>query len=302
MLSAEDKSKALELQLFLQLRDQVAAQTPRLLNTADVLAAADFLAALAELAAARNYVRPDARGRADPRHRGRPASGARSGPAAGHVRAQRCRLWAARPASFWLITGPNMAGKSTFIRQVALITLMAHVGSFVPAKSATIGITDRIFTRVGASDELSRGQSDVHGRDDRGREHPEQRHAAEPRHPRRDRPRHQHLRRRVAGLGDHRVPARRRRLPLALRHALPRTGAARGKPAATAELQRAGAGTRQRGDLPAQDRAGQRGQELRHPRRPPRRSCPRRCSKRAETVLATLETQPRIADARSARR
>src|SRR6202041_1368051 len=60
---------------------------------------------------------------------------------------------------FWLITGPNMAGKSTYIRQVALLTLMAHVGSFVPAKSATVGITDRIFTRVGASDELSRGQS-----------------------------------------------------------------------------------------------------------------------------------------------
>src|SRR5205085_6892079 len=60
---------------------------------------------------------------------------------------------------FWLITGPNMSGKSTFIRQVALLTLMAHVGSFVPAKSATVGITDRIFTRVGASDELSRGQS-----------------------------------------------------------------------------------------------------------------------------------------------
>src|SRR5205085_714875 len=62
---------------------------------------------------------------------------------------------------FWLITGPNMAGKSTFIRQVALITLLAHVGSFVPAKAATIGVTDRIFTRVGASDALTRGQSTV---------------------------------------------------------------------------------------------------------------------------------------------
>jgi DNA mismatch repair protein MutS len=60
---------------------------------------------------------------------------------------------------FWLVTGPNMAGKSTFLRQIALITMMAHVGSFVPAKSARIGLTDRIFTRVGASDELSRGQS-----------------------------------------------------------------------------------------------------------------------------------------------
>jgi DNA mismatch repair protein MutS len=158
VLSAQDKSKALELELFLQVRDQVAVQTHRLLSTADVLAAADFLAALAELAAARNYARPvlveepilDIR---DGRH---PVldqilppgtfvpNDAAFGPDAG---------------TFWLITGPNMAGKSTFIRQVALITLMAHVGSFVPVKAATIGVTDRIFTRVGASDELTRGQS-----------------------------------------------------------------------------------------------------------------------------------------------
>jgi DNA mismatch repair protein MutS len=61
--------------------------------------------------------------------------------------------------TFWLVTGPNMSGKSTFLRQIALITLMAQIGSFVPAKSAKVGIADRIFTRVGASDELSRGQS-----------------------------------------------------------------------------------------------------------------------------------------------
>jgi DNA mismatch repair protein MutS len=158
VLSAQEKSQALELQLFTQLREQVAAQTHRLLNTADVLAAADFLAALAELAASRNYVRPvlvdepvlDIK---DGRH---PVldvilpsgtfvpNDAAFGPDAG---------------TFWLITGPNMSGKSTFIRQVALLTLMAHVGSFVPAKAATVGLTDRIFTRVGASDELSRGQS-----------------------------------------------------------------------------------------------------------------------------------------------
>jgi len=61
--------------------------------------------------------------------------------------------------TFWLVTGPNMAGKSSFLRQTAVITLLAHIGSFVPAKAATVGLTDRIFTRVGASDELSRGQS-----------------------------------------------------------------------------------------------------------------------------------------------
>jgi DNA mismatch repair protein MutS len=158
VVTAQDKSKALELQLFLTIRDQVAAQTPRLLNTADVLAALDMLAALAELAVARNYVRPvlvdepvlDIK---DGRH---PVldqilppgtfvpNDATFGPEAG---------------TFWLVTGPNMAGKSTFLRQVALITLLAQLGSFVPAKSATVGLTDRIFTRVGASDELSRGQS-----------------------------------------------------------------------------------------------------------------------------------------------
>jgi len=158
VLSAEDKSQALELQLFLQVRDQVAAQTPRLLNAADVLAAADFLAALAELAAARNYVRPqlveepvlDIR---DGRH---PVLDQILPPG---TFVPNDAAFGAEAGSFWLITGPNMSGKSTFIRQVALLTLMAHVGSFVPAKSAEVGITDRIFTRVGASDEINRGQS-----------------------------------------------------------------------------------------------------------------------------------------------
>ena len=158
VLSAEDKARSLEVQLFLQVRDQVAAQTPRLLNTADVLAAVDLLAALAELAAARNYVRPtivdqpvlDIR---DGRH-----------PVLDQVLppgtfVPNDAVLNGEAGNFWLVTGPNMAGKSTFLRQVALITLIAHVGSFVPAKAATIGITDRIFTRVGASDELARGQS-----------------------------------------------------------------------------------------------------------------------------------------------
>jgi DNA mismatch repair protein MutS len=158
VLSADDKSKALELQLFLAIRDQVAAQTPRLLNAADVLAAADFLASLAELAADRNYVRPvlspdpilDIR---DGRH---PVLDQILPPG---TFVPNDTAFGPDAGTFWLITGPNMAGKSTFIRQVALLTLMAHVGSFVPAKAATIGMTDRIFTRVGASDELGRGQS-----------------------------------------------------------------------------------------------------------------------------------------------
>ncbi|HEY3788133.1 MAG TPA: DNA mismatch repair protein MutS [Urbifossiella sp.] len=159
VLSATEKSQALELQLFQILRDQVAAQTPRLLNTADVLAAVDFLASLAELAATRNYVRPvlvdepilDIR---DGRH---PVLEQVLPP--GTFVPNDAVMDAAEGGLFWLVTGPNMAGKSTFLRQVALLTLMAQMGSFVPAKAARIGVADRIFTRVGAADELSRGQS-----------------------------------------------------------------------------------------------------------------------------------------------
>jgi DNA mismatch repair protein MutS len=158
VVTAQDKSKALELQLFGTIRDQVAAQTPRLLNTAEVLAVLDLLAALAELAAARNYVRPTLVEEPvleikDGRH---PVLDQLLPPG---TFVPNDAAFGPEDGTFWLVTGPNMAGKSTFLRQVALITLLAHVGSFVPAKSARVGLTDRIFTRVGASDELSRGQS-----------------------------------------------------------------------------------------------------------------------------------------------
>lgn len=158
VLTAQDKSRALEFELFLQLRDKVAAETNRLLQTADVLATVDFLSGLAELAASRNYVRP--------RLVSEPVLDIRAGRhpvldqilPPGTFVPNDTRL-SADDGTFWLVTGPNMAGKSTFLRQTALVTLLAHVGSFVPAKSAVVGLTDRIFTRVGASDELGRGQS-----------------------------------------------------------------------------------------------------------------------------------------------
>jgi len=158
ILGAEEKIKSLEYDLFLKLRDRAAAETTKLQTTAQALAELDVFAGLAELAVTRNYVRPvlsdDSILKID---QGRHPVLDQTLPA-GTLVPNDCDL-GGEAGRFWLITGPNMAGKSIFIRQVALLTLMAQMGSFVPAKSATIGITDRIFTRVGASDELNRGQS-----------------------------------------------------------------------------------------------------------------------------------------------
>ena len=103
-----------------------------------------------------------------------------------------------------------MAGKSTYIRQAALLTLMAQMGSFVPARRATIGVADRIFARVGASDELSRGQSTFMVEMTETARILNTATRAEPRDPRRDRPRHEHVRRPVAGVEHRRAHPRTR--------------------------------------------------------------------------------------------
>ena len=158
VLTAEQQSKDLEYDLFLKLRDQTAAATRRLMTTAGVLADVDALASLANLARDRGYCRPTMVAE----------------PVLKIVAGRHPVLDVMLPqgqfvpndvsmspggGTIMLITGPNMAGKSTYIRQAALLTLMAQIGSYVPAQEATIGIADRIFARVGASDELSRGQS-----------------------------------------------------------------------------------------------------------------------------------------------
>jgi DNA mismatch repair protein MutS len=158
VLSADEKAKQLEHELFAALRDRVHECSRRLRGTAASLAQLDVLAALAELARLRGYCRPMLVEEAvlcieDGRH-----------PVLDILEPQGTFVpndtkAGADEGAILLITGPNMAGKSTYIRQVALITLMAQIGSFVPAKAARIGVTDRIFARVGASDELSRGQS-----------------------------------------------------------------------------------------------------------------------------------------------
>jgi DNA mismatch repair protein MutS len=158
VLTAEEKASQREYDTFLALRDRVAEQTHRLLQTAEVMATLDVLAGLADLAVSRQYCRPELTDEAvheikDGRH-----------PVLDHILppgtvVPNDTLLGRDAGLFLLITGPNMSGKSSFIRQVALLTLLAQVGSFVPAKSARIGLVDRIFTRVGASDELTRAQS-----------------------------------------------------------------------------------------------------------------------------------------------
>jgi DNA mismatch repair protein MutS len=158
VLAAEDEARQREHELFAALRNEVAAQTARLVRAAEVLARLDVLAALAELAASRQYCRPELCDEPvleidDGRH---PVLDQSLPP--GTLVPNDVRL-GPEHGRLWLITGPNLSGKSTFIRQAALLTLMAQVGSFVPARQARIGIADRIFTRVGASDDLGRGQS-----------------------------------------------------------------------------------------------------------------------------------------------
>ncbi|MBF0160499.1 MAG: DNA mismatch repair protein MutS [Magnetococcales bacterium] len=158
ILNAEDRSNELEEQLFQQLLQQCAAEVVPLQQSAGALATLDVLALLAEQAAVMNYVRPLVDdGEQIMIEQGRhPVIEVllRDGsfvPNDLHLNRHDRRLM--------LLTGPNMAGKSTFMRQAALIVLMAHTGSFIPARQARIGLVDRIFTRVGATDDLARGHS-----------------------------------------------------------------------------------------------------------------------------------------------
>ena len=157
ILGAEERSVKLEYELFQKLREEVLGRLPQIQRSAAALAQLDVLGAFAETARLHNYCRP--------------AIGAES---VLRIRDGRHPVLEQNLAeerfvpndtaldtqtSVALITGPNMAGKSTFIRQVALLTLLAHTGSFIPATEARIDLVDRIFTRIGASDDLARGQS-----------------------------------------------------------------------------------------------------------------------------------------------
>jgi len=158
ILGASDKVQGLEYELFVALRDRVSAETDRLRAAASALSRIDVYVSLAEVAAANHYVCPDVDAGdvveiRDGRH---------------PVVEQFVRdsyfvpndaMLDCGKNRLMLITGPNMAGKSTYMRQTALIILLAQIGSFVPARAARIGVVDRLFTRVGASDDLASGQS-----------------------------------------------------------------------------------------------------------------------------------------------
>ena len=158
ILTASERVTALEYELFTQLRLDIAAQSARIQKSADAVAEIDALASLASAAVRNNYCRPDVdeSGIIDIRDGRHPVVEQVLKDA---LFVPNDTFMGEKEGRTAIITGPNMAGKSTYMRQVALIVLMAQMGSFVPASHAHIGVVDRIFTRVGASDDLSAGQS-----------------------------------------------------------------------------------------------------------------------------------------------
>lgn len=158
ILGAEDKLIALEYDLFSEVRDKIAGQMLRIQHTAKAVAGMDVFACLALVADRNQYVRPalNKKGIIDIKEGRHPVV---EKMISNHLFVSNDTLLNNEEKRISIITGPNMAGKSTYMRQTALIVLMAQVGSFVPAGKANIGMVDRIFTRVGASDDLASGQS-----------------------------------------------------------------------------------------------------------------------------------------------
>ncbi|WP_418418281.1 DNA mismatch repair protein MutS [Blautia sp.] len=158
ILGAEDKLYALEYELFCNVRDKVGAEVVRIQKTAKAVAALDVFASLALVAQRNNFVRPkiNENGVLDIKNGRHPVV---EQMIENDMFIANDTYLDNQKKRISIITGPNMAGKSTYMRQTALIVLMAQIGSFVPAEKANIGIVDRIFTRVGASDDLASGQS-----------------------------------------------------------------------------------------------------------------------------------------------
>lgn len=158
ILNAEDKLFSLEYDLFCAIREQIKAQSERILTTAHILAKIDSYSSLAYVAEHEHYVKPKINEKGIIKIEGGRHPVVEK-MLSGDLFVDNDTLLDNNSNRISVITGPNMAGKSTYMRQVALIVLMAQIGSFVPAQKADIGIVDRIFTRVGASDDLSSGRS-----------------------------------------------------------------------------------------------------------------------------------------------
>ena len=162
--SAADKALAVELGLFDALTAEIVGQADAIAKAAAALAVLDVAASLAELATEQNYCRPemdDSRDFAIIAGRHPVVEQALARDQGGPFVANDCALGqnAGEDSRLWLLTGPNMAGKSTFLRQNALIAILAQIGAFVPAEQARLGVIDRLFSRVGAADDLARGRS-----------------------------------------------------------------------------------------------------------------------------------------------
>lgn len=158
VLGAQERVCTLEYELFNQIREKTALELDRIQKTAKALANLDVLCSLAQSAADNHYCMPqvDYSERIEIKEGRHPVVEKMLD---GELFVPNDTLLDEKQATIAIITGPNMAGKSTYMRQVAIITLMAQIGSFVPASAATIGVVDQIFTRVGASDDLASGQS-----------------------------------------------------------------------------------------------------------------------------------------------
>ncbi|MEO0486784.1 MAG: DNA mismatch repair protein MutS [Pseudomonadota bacterium] len=158
ILSAGQEALTIELGIFAQVRDDILGASETLCALSDAIAALDVAAGLADLASAANWVRPTLTDGAEFAIEGgrHPVVEAALRADGAEFIANDCAL---NDGRLWLVTGPNMAGKSTFLRQNALITMLAQMGSYVPARAARIGIVSQVFSRVGASDDLARGRS-----------------------------------------------------------------------------------------------------------------------------------------------
>ena len=283
VLHAQERIAELERRLFAGVQREIAGSAARLLATAGALARLDVLAGFAEVAVRRGYVRPlldedetleIEQGRHPVVEAALEGATAQLGQPGAFV-PNGCRLDTSAE-QIALITGPNMAGKSTFLRSVALIVLMAQVGSFVPAAAARIGLVDRIFTRVGAQDDLAAGQSTFMVemvetasilRHATRRAWSSWTRSAGGRAP-------------TTGWPSPRpwwsTCTAPRGAADAVRHPLPRAGRPAGGAAPGAQLPRGRPGGGRPGGLPAPRGARPGRAQLRHPRRPPGRRPPRR--------------------------